>query len=363
MTETDEAGSNSHTENGGVTIPEPYEPAGMSELDGSPKKTVRKTALLIAIFGIVAFLAAGLWLSYRPVLGQIQGMVDAREVRAASKVTGRIEAFHVEEGAFVQAGQVLYTVDSPEVAARSRQAEGALIAAQAVEAKAQEGARPEDIRAAEAQWRRAEAAANLADVTYRRLQKLHAEGVIAGQKKDEAQANAIASREAERAARAQYDQALTGAREEDKRAASGQVEQARGAYAEVEAAAEETRVVAPVDGEVGKRLAQIGEIVPQGFPVFMITEVSDPWVTIFVREDQFSDLRQGGVYTGRIPALDNRKADFSVTFIAPAGEFATWRATRQSSGFDIKSFEVRLVPVEPVEGLRPGMTVLFDWPQ
>jgi len=167
---------------------------------------------------------------------------------------------------------------------------------------------------------------------------------------------------AAKAARAQYDLALAGARRQDKAAATGQVQQARGAVAEVQAAADETRVTAPADGEVGKRLAQPGELVPQGFPVFVLTDTAHPWVTLNVREDQLRGLARGKEIGGTIPALANRRARFRVIYTAPAGDFATWRATRQSTGFDIKSFEVRVVPVAPVEGLRPGMTVLFDWP-
>ncbi|NWN27628.1 HlyD family secretion protein, partial [Escherichia marmotae] len=76
---------------------------------------------------------------------------------------------------------------------------------QAVESKADEGARPEDIRAAEAQWRRAQAAAELARTTSARTQRLYEQGVIAGQKADEARTNAVASAEQAKAARAQYD--------------------------------------------------------------------------------------------------------------------------------------------------------------
>ena len=257
---------------------------------------------------------------------------------------------------------MLYTLDSPEVAAKTEQAGGALAAAQAVESKADEGARPEDIRAAEAQWRRAQAAADLATTTAARTDRLFRQGVIAGQKADEARTNAVASVEQAKAARAQYDLALAGARRQDKAAASGQVQQARGAVAEVKAAADETRVLAPADGELGKRLAQPGELVPQGFPVFMLTDTAHPWVTLNVREDQLHGLARGKELEGTIPALSDRRVRFRVSYTAPAGDFATWRATRQSSGFDIKSFEVRVVPVTPVEGLRPGMTVLFDWP-
>ncbi|MCC2603182.1 HlyD family secretion protein [Sphingopyxis yananensis] len=318
---------------------------------------------IIIVLAVAAFIALGLWLAYRPIPDQLQGMVDAHAVRITSKVTGRIASFDVDEGQAVVAGQLLYTIASPEVAAKAEQAGGALVAAEAVSDKARSGARPEDIRAAEAQWRRADAAAALADTTYQRTQRLAAEGVLAGQKRDEARTNAIAAREAANAARAQYDLARAGARSEDKAAAGGQVQQARGAAAEVAAAAAETQVTAPMAGEIGRRLAQPGELVPQGFPVFMLTDIQHPWVTINVREDQLHGLGKGRTLIGKIPALDQRRAEFRVTFLAPAGDFATWRATRQSSGFDIKSFEIRMVPIKPISGLRPGMTVLFDWPQ
>ncbi|OUX96342.1 MULTISPECIES: HlyD family secretion protein [Hyphomonadaceae] len=347
-------------EESGEAVGAEVEPPLARQAQGKSRKPL---FALVGGIGLVILIVSGLWLGYRPVQDQIEGMVDAREIRAASKVTGRIEAFHVSEGARVTAGQLLFTVDSPEVVARSQQANGAVTAARAMEAKAEDGARAEDIRAAEAQWRRAKAAADLAGATHQRIQRLFNEGVVPGQQRDEAEANAVASKEAERAARAVYDQALAGARDEDKLAASGQLEQALGAFAEVEAAAAETRIASPADGEVGRRLAQVGELVPQGFPVFMVTETGDPWVTIFVREDQFSDLRRAAVYKGTIPALGDKEAEFQVTFIAPAGNFATWRATRQSSGYDVKSFEVHLKPTEPIERLRPGMTVLFPWPQ
>ena len=330
------------------------------EVSRRPRRKLN--AIVILLVGAIA-IGTGIWLSYRPAPGLIQGMVDAREVRITSKVTGRIAAFNVEEGQPVQAGQLLYTISSPEVAAKQQQVGGVLEAAQATQDKAEAGARPEDIRAAEAQWRRAQAAANLALDTSGRTQRLYAQGVVAGQKADEARTNAIAATEAANAAKAQYDQALAGARPQDKAAAGGQVQQARGAVAEVQAAAAETRVVAPAAGEIGKRLAQPGELVPQGFPVFMLTDVANAWVTLNVREDQLNGLRRGQQLVGTVPALGDRHVTFRVTYLAPAGEFATWRATRQSSGFDVKSFEVRALPTQRVEGLRPGMTVLFDWPQ
>jgi HlyD family secretion protein len=318
-------------------------------------------AVLIAL--AVGVVALGLWLAWSPQGGQVQGIVDAREYRVASKVTGRLAEVLVAEGEAVKAGQLLARIDSPEVTAREMQVNAAVEAAQSQVDKAETGARRTDITAAEAQWRRAAAAAELSRVTFERIDRLAREGVVAGQKRDEARTNMIAAQESERAARSQYDAALSGARVEDRRAAIAQADQARGAASEVAAASAETRILAPASGEVGRRLAQPGEIVGAAYPVLLLTEVQAPWVTVTLRENQMKGVAMGAEFAGTIPALGGKSARFKVSFIAPAGDYATWRATRQSDGFDVKGFEVRLTPVRRIAGLRPGMSVLFDWPQ
>ncbi|KAF1055530.1 MAG: hypothetical protein GAK43_00325 [Stenotrophomonas maltophilia] len=162
--------------------------------------------------------------------------------------------------------------------------------------------------------------------------------------------------------RAQYDMALTGARDQDKRAAQAQVRLARGAVAEVDAAREEVNGRAQVAGEVNKRMSDIGELVPAGYPVFTLVDIDRMWVALNLRESQMRGLKVGQTLQGEIPAL-GRTVAFEVYFINPAGDYATWRTTRQSSGYDVRSFEVRLRPAQRVDGFRPGMSVLFAWPQ
>ncbi|MGY6635912.1 MAG: HlyD family secretion protein [Erythrobacter sp.] len=333
----------------------------MSEAEVSTGK--RQSLLILVALAVAAVIGLGLWLAWKPAPDQLQGLVDARELRVASKVTGRLAQIHVEEGQMVKAGQLLATIDSPEARAKETQVSAVVDAAEAQASKAETGARATEITAAEAQWRRAAAAADLARVTFERVDRLANEGVVAGQKRDEARTNMVAAEQAARAARAQYDTAREGARREDRRAAEAQANQARGAAAEVAVALAETAVRAPAAGEVGRRLAQPGELVGAGFPIMYVTQTANPWVTLTIREDQLKGMVLGSELTGTIPALEGTSARFRVTFMAPAGDYATWRATRQSSGFDIKGFEVRLAPVQPIKGLRPGMSVLFDWPQ
>ena len=327
----------------------------------APPPNKRKLGIALALV-LAIVVVVGLWLAWRSPSEQLQGMTDADTVNVAAKITARLAELKVREGDRVKAGQVLFVLDSPEVAAKEEQAQGALDAASAVADKADAGARSEDIRAAQANWKRAEAGATLADATYQRVQNLFNEGVMTRQKRDEALAQARSSRELSNAARAQYDQALAGAREQDKRAAQGQVRQARGAVAEVDAAREEVNGRAPLAGEINKRMADVGELVPAGYPVFTLVDIDRMWVSVNLRESQMRGLKIGNRLRGQVPALD-RDVEFEVYFINPAGDYATWRATRQSSGYDVRSFEIRLRPVARVEGFRPGMSVLFAWPQ
>lgn len=315
--------------------------------------------LLIAL----ALVVAGLWLAFRQRDDLVQGMADADNIHVSAKITARVRALHVHEGDRVTAGQPMFELDSPEVLAKQQQAASALEAASALADKAREGARREEVRAARAQWQRATAAADYAQSTFERLETLFTQGVVTRQRRDEARSQALSAAAQRNAARAQYDEALAGARRQDQEAAFAQVRQAQGAVAEVRASEVEVTGRAPVGGEVGKRLADTGELIPAGYPIFSIVDIDHMWVSLNLREDQFAGVAIGDTLHGQIPALGLKDVAFKVYYIAPAGDYATWRATRQSRGYDVKSFEVRLRPVARVARFRPGMSVLFAWPQ
>jgi len=320
----------------------------------------------IIVLGVLIFLAViivGLWLLYSRSPDQIQGMADADEINIAAKITGRPDRLLVHEGDSVHPGQLLATISSPEIEAKQQQARAALSGAEAKNQEAINGARVEDIAAALAQWHQAQAVADLTRKTFERTNRLFQEGVISTQRRDEAKAQADSAAQAARAARAVYEKARTGTRSEEKGMAHALVQQARGGLAEVTAFKDETELRAPLDGEIAKRIVNQGEIVPAGYPIFTMINLSNIWVSLNVREDQFHGLKMGQIITGDIPALDRKDVRFKVNFISPEGDFATWRAVRASSGYDIKTFEVRARPVQPIQGLRPGMSILFTWPQ
>lgn len=335
----------------------------------SAKPTGRAPSIifaLIILIGIAAVLAVGLWLSARPIPAQIQGMIDTDEIRVAAKAPGRLETLLAAEGDIVTAGQMLFTLSNAELEAKLREVSALETSIKALQTKAVKGAQTEDIASAKSVWQAQQATAEVAAKTSVRLHTLFNEGVISEQKRDETAATAAATSEAAQAAQKQYEKALAGTRVEDIAAINAQVAQAGAAVAAVKSMEEELKTAAPINGQITKRLANIGEVVPPGFPVFTMINPDDIWVSFYVRENQFSGMEIGKQVEGTVPALGGQKVAFKVHFINPQGAFATWRAVRQSEGYDVKTFEIRARPVDgsmTANGkLRPGMSVLFDWP-
>lgn len=319
---------------------------------------------VLIVFGalfVMAVISASAWFVMKPPELVLQGEVEATQVQVASKVFGRIDALHVRKGDRVRKGQLLATVDCPEIRAKLRQAEAARAAALAQKEKAHNGAREEEVRSAMNVWLKAKAASDLAAKTCDRVRKLSREGVVPAQKLDEAEGQREAAQRAESAARAAYEMAMAGARKEDVKAAGALVEQASGALSEVGSYMDETRLTSPIDGEVANIIPERGELTSPGCPVAVILDLTDVWVTFNVREDLLPGIRVGTVLDARFPALGDRKVGLKVNYIANLGDFAVWRATKASGEFDLKTFEVRAVPTERLRGLRPGMSAVVNW--
>ncbi len=334
----------------------------MTDAD-QPTPSRRKRLILYAGLAIVAvLLAIGLWLASRPANPPLQGEVDADTVNVATKALARIETIGVQEGDRVRAGAVLATLSSPEISNGQEQAQAALDGARAAQALAEEGARAEDIASLKATWLAAQASADLARVSSARADRLYAQGVIAAQRRDEANAARDSTARVAQAAKAQYLKARAGPRPAAKAVAAAQVRAAAAGAATAEALQRETRLVSPIAGEVSRRLVEPGELVSPVLPAIQVTDIDHPYVVVTVPESQFQGMKKGRVLDGRVPAL-GRVVRFRVGHIAAQGEFATFRADRQSRGYDVRAFEVKLRPEKRTADLRPGMSVLFDWPQ
>ena len=324
------------------------------------KKSQNSNMLLafLTLLGVIAIVSVEGFFALRKGPEIVQGQAEVTEYRVSSKVPGRILEFRVKEGQTVQAGDTLAILEAPDVQAKLEQAQAAQAAAQAQNAKAQKGARSEQIQAAYEMWQKALAGLTIAEKSYKRIKNLHDEGVISTQKFDEVSAQRDAARATEKAAKAQYDMAVNGAEQEDKAAAAALVERAKGAVAEVESYIRETYLIAQTGGEVAEIFPKLGELVGTGAPIMNIAIMNELWVTFNVREDLLQGMNIGTELQAYIPALD-RTIPLKTYYMKDLGTYAAWKATKTTGQYDLKTFEVKASPLEPVEGLRPGMSVIL----
>ena len=329
-----------------------------TEQQQAPEIAKKKKYLLLALIPVLlAVIAFGLWKSYQPAPLELQGRVEAETVQVATKVPSRIEEIYVEEGQRVKKGDVLVRLNSPEIQAKKQQAAAALQSALALQSTAERGSQEENIASLYANWQSLKAQQNLAKVSYERGANLFKEGVISRQRRDELYAASQSAAQMTEAAYQQYARAKRGSTSQQKSSADAQVDIAQAALDEANALEAETQLVAPVNGTVSKTYGKVSELVATAVPVVSLIE-DKMWVSLNIREDQYAPFQKMSSIEGYIPALD-KTATFKIKQISAEGEFATIKTTRQTGGYDVRSFKLHLVPAPAIPELKVGMSVLF----
>ena len=329
------------------------------DTNSEPKKSAAIKAIgLMVLILLLGFIAFGLWKSYQPKEIELQGRVEADTIHVSTKVPSRIEEIYVHDGQKVSKDQELVRLFSPEIDAKKQQALAALQSALALQSTAERGSQQENIDSLYANWQSLKAQEALAKTTYQRGANLFKEGVISRQRRDEMQAAALSTSQLTEAAYQQYARAKRGSTPQQLSSADAQVQIAQAAVAEANALAAETKLRSPIDGTVSKTYGKVSELVAMGVPVVSIIQDDDLWVSVNVREDLYAQIYKAKSMDGFIPAL-NQTATFKIKTIDAEGEFATIKTTRQTGGYDIRSFKIHLAPVQPITDLKVGMSVLF----
>lgn len=320
------------------------------------KSLMAGLAVVISAVGIVALVGI---FAIHPPKELITGESDAAEYRVSNKVPGRVDSIYVKEGQRVKAGDTLAHINSPQVDAKMLQATAVKSAASAQSRKAKEGARTQQVQMAYQVWQKAKAAVEVYRKSYERVKGLYEKGVVSAQKYDEVEAQYKVAQADCAAAEQQYLMAKEGARQEDIAAAAALVNQAGGAVAEVQSYLDDSYLIAPCDGEVVEIYAKWGDLIGTGSPVMSILDMSDSWFYFAVREDLLKGINPGDTVDLEIPSLGKETHRGMVRRVQPMASYATWRATKTNGQYDVKSFDVKVVPVDGIEGLRPGMTAIL----
>jgi HlyD family secretion protein len=303
-----------------------------------------------------------LWYLVQPQPLLVQGEADATRIDIAARVDGRVGERPVARGDNVAAGQILVEIDNPQILSKFEEAEAQKAVAVADLARIDAGVRQEVVVQRKAAIASAEANLTLAQQTYDRANELVTKGAASAQTLDEATASLDVARRSLEQSKLAYEEAVAGYTKEERGVAQANVDKAEAAVTTLHTQVNEMTVKAPIGAQVYQIGAELGEFVSPGVPLLSLVDLSDVWLSFDLREDLVKGLKVGDKLEVRIPALGDRMVPVEVRTIATRGEYSGWRATRATGDFDLRTFEVRAEPTAPVEGLRPGMSVIAAWP-
>jgi len=269
-----------------------------------------------------------------------------------AKDSGYLTEVKADIGDHVKAGQVLATIDDPELLKQIESAQAALAAkkeqATASQAAADQTQKTRDVVRSQLAGLQAELA--LAQATLKRQEELFGQKAITGQQLDEARARSQVA-----AAQVEVANAKLTAAEADIAAAAANVSVAKSqitvADAEVsrlQSLVQYTKVIAPYDGVITRRMVSRGDLVQSGAsnratPLFTCQRID----TVRV----FCDVPEAGA------AAISSSTSASIKLIALDGQTIIGTVTRTAVSLNATSRTLRIeidLP-NPDEKLRPGM--------
>ena len=283
------------------------------------------------------------------------GYVEGEFVRVAARSAGTLERLLVARGDAIEAGELLFMLDTTaEVAARD-QATADLAAAASRLADLRKGRRAPEIDLIAAQKAQAEAMLALSEVNLRRQERLAGSPAASQEQLDAARASHQRDQARVVELEAALEVARLAGREDELAAAEAAVAAARAALAMAEWRLDERRATAPAAGTVTDTLYRPGEHVGAGAPVVELLPPANVKLRFFVPEPLLGALQIGAPVgfecDGCPPELGAR-----IIFIAPEAEYTPPVIYSRESRAKL----VFLVEAEPDQGsprLHPGQPV------
>jgi HlyD family secretion protein len=265
---------------------------------------------------------------------RVSGHVEATEVQVAPEVAGRIVELRVAEGDRVARGDLLARLDTTDIELQIRRADAERAAADAQLRLLRAGARREDIAQAEAQAQAADAEVTAIDADLKsaeldleRFESLLRANAGSRKQRDDAEARVQVARERRRgaqdrarAARESFARLRNGARREEIDAARARVAASDAQVAALRQNLEDARVIAPVDGIVTQKIADVGELMAPRVPLVVITDLDHAWANLFVPEPLVPRVKVGQDATVFTDA-GGTGIPGRVTFVSPKAEF------------------------------------------
>jgi HlyD family secretion protein len=275
-------------------------------------------------------------------------------VTVLSRVSGRVERILVSEGDTVKKGQLLVLMEDDVARLQADQVSAALEAAKAQLEKARRGVRPEELTSAQATLADAEKDLADAEEASQRADRLYADGAITKAAHEEAQSKLRAARTGVENAQRSVKLMELGAGSEEQRMAEAALASAQAQYDLSKLNLDNTRVTAPIGGQVVKVPIDEGNLAGPATPLAVIVNETAMVVKAAIPERRYGDFLAAG---------ENVRADAVFSALADRGSLPG-RMISIGATIDpaTRTFTAEVEVTDPKGELRSGMyaSVTFD---
>lgn len=284
----------------------------------------------------------------------LSGNIEVVDAQLGFKIPGRVLERTISEGQRVTTGQPIARLDDIEQRQQLDLRRAELTAANAALADLEAGSRPQEIAAAEATLRSAEAERDRAKIDFSRFEDLRTKEVVTARDYDSAQALLRVAEARVTEATERLKLVREGARAELIAQAKARVQQATATVALAETQVENTRLASPLTGTVISHNIEPGEFVAAGTPIVTVADTLHTWVRAYIHQTDLGRVRLGQklvVHTDTAPGKD---FEGTVSFIASEAEFTP--KTVQTTKERVKLvFRIKVDVLNPQDELKPGM--------
>lgn len=310
---------------------------------------MKTTTILI----IAAILLVGCG-SKRDGVIESSGMLEAVEVNVASKISGQLLKLYVQEGAKVEKGDTLAIIDSETLQLQLQQAQAGIDLADAQYRLLLNGARVEDLNAAEETVRQTESSYLIARSDFERIKELFSTNAVAKKQYEDAESRFTITQAQLNSAKQNLQKLRRFARPEDLSAAKARVDQAKAQANLIKKQIVDSYIIAPVAGTITYKPVEEGELIGTGSILVRISRLEKMELMIYVNETEYGKVKLGSSADVVIDTYPDKNYPAIVVYVSPVAEF-TPRNVQTKDERTKLVYGVKLEVENPNGELKSGM--------
>ena len=233
------------------------------------------------------------------------------------KISAPVQKFLVKRGSPVREGQLLAVLENRDLAAAAQDTKGAYDQAQANYETTTAASLPEEIKKAEADEQQAKQALDAQEKVFQSRQQLFDEGALPRKELDQSRVDITTARNQYAIARQHLDALMKIGKQQELKAAAGQLESAKGKYLGAEAQLGYSEIRSPINGFVTDRPLYPGEMASAGTPLLTVMDLSSVIAKAHIPQSEAAIVKIGDKATMQVPGIDDA-VEGKVTVVSPA---------------------------------------------